>query len=56
MTRFLLAGALAAGALFAATPAHACTLDTCPWAQPVCERIDCRHPVCFETAEISYCR
>jgi hypothetical protein len=45
MTRFLLAGALVAGALFTTVPASACTLDQCPWAKPVCDLIDCTRPI-----------
>ena len=56
MTRFLLAGALVAGAFLTASPAaQACTIDTCPYLKPVCDRVDCAHPICFETPEISYC-
>ena len=58
MTRFLLAGALAAGALFTVTtPASACQPITCEVPPPVCDaaHVDCLHPVCFETPEISYC-
>ena len=57
MTRILLAGALAASALFLAPAAHACTPAAC--LESLCERAgepyDCQHPVCFETPEIAYC-
>ena len=55
MSRFLLAGALVAGAFLTSAPAHACELQYCSWAKPVCDRVDCAHPVCFETPEVSYC-
>lgn len=55
MTRILLAAALAAGALLTTSPASACELQYCSWAKPVCDRIDCAHPVCFETPEIVIC-
>jgi hypothetical protein len=41
--RYALLGALAAGAV-ASAPALACTIDTCPYLQPVCNAhvVDCR--------------
>ena len=42
MTRRLLAAALVAGAAFAAPAATACTVDTCPYTQPLCKHgVDC---------------
>jgi hypothetical protein len=48
MTRILLAAALTAAAFVTSAPANACTIDTCTYTKPVCDRVDCTHPVCFD--------
>lgn len=54
MTRLLLAGALAAGALFGFAPAaSACTPDAC--IQRTCDDIKVCPSICFETPEIAWC-
>jgi hypothetical protein len=56
VTRLLLAVALAAGTLLTAAPAaHACDAQSCPWSQPVCDRFDCDHLLCFVVGEGSFC-
>ena len=39
MTRYLLAAATVAGALFTATPAGACELQYCWYTKPVCDAL-----------------
>lgn len=54
MTRLLLAGALAAGALFGFAPAaSACTPDAC--IQRTCDDVKVCPSICFETPEIAWC-
>jgi hypothetical protein len=49
MYRLVLAAALATAALLAPTAAHACTIDTCWFTQPVCSRVSCE--VCYFTPQ-----
>jgi len=51
MTRVLLAGAALAAAAFA-SPALACTIDTCSYTQPVC---DIHAVECYDLAHFTGC-
>jgi hypothetical protein len=57
MTRILLAAATVAGALLAPSTAHACELQYCSWAKPVCDRVNCADPLwyCLDTGQGPIC-